>query len=243
MLLAVADDKLLLGHRNSDWTGLGPILEEDIAFSSLAQDEIAHAQALYEVVGHLVGQTADDLAFGRTPEQYRCAAIVEIPDDFDWATALCRQFFCDHFDALRLARLAQSTDTQIAHLSKRLLAEERIHVEHVDEWIQRLGRSTKEARERLQSALDALTPVAETLIEPTAGQALLEEAGLYPSRGDMFQQWAQQLGAVAQASTLKLELGHNADQNGGRCGHHTKHLAPLLQEMGEVYRIEPGAAW
>ena len=78
LLLSVADDKLLLGHRNSDWTGLGPILEEDIAFSSMAQDEIAHAQALYERAGELVGKTADQLAFGRDPDAYRCATITEL---------------------------------------------------------------------------------------------------------------------------------------------------------------------
>ena len=83
LLLSVADDKLLLGHRNSDWTGLAPMLEEDIAFSSLAQDEIAHAQALYELAAPLAGRSADQLAFGRSPDQYRCALIVEMPDDFD----------------------------------------------------------------------------------------------------------------------------------------------------------------
>ena len=71
LLLALADDKLVLGHRNSEWTGLGPILEEDIAFSALAQDEIAHAQAVYELVGPLVGKSADELAFGREPAEYR----------------------------------------------------------------------------------------------------------------------------------------------------------------------------
>ena len=77
LLLALADDKLMLGHRNSDWTGLGPILEEDIAFSSLAQDEIAHASAIYELVGELLGRSADDLAFGRAINDYRSATIVE----------------------------------------------------------------------------------------------------------------------------------------------------------------------
>src|SRR6185503_7816753 len=101
LVLSVADDKLILGHRNSDWTGLGPILEEDIAFSHLAQDEMAHAQALYQFAGELLGKSADELAFGRTIDQYRCAHIVEVPDDFNWATALARKFFCDHFDLHR----------------------------------------------------------------------------------------------------------------------------------------------
>ena len=91
LLLSIADDKLLLGHRNSDWTGLAPILEEDIAFSALAQDEIAHAQAFYEIVGSINGRGADAIAFGRAPEAYRCATLVEPSDAFDWARALVRQ--------------------------------------------------------------------------------------------------------------------------------------------------------
>ncbi|HLJ93659.1 MAG TPA: Phenylacetic acid catabolic protein, partial [Gemmataceae bacterium] len=93
LLLSVADDKFMLGHRNADWTGLAPILEEDIAFSALAQDEIAHASALYEMVAQLQDTKPDRLAFGRRPEEYRCAAIVELSDGFDWAKALCRNFF------------------------------------------------------------------------------------------------------------------------------------------------------
>ena len=118
LLLAIADDKLMLGHRNSDWTGLGPILEEDIAFSALAQGDIAHAQALYEHVAKLTGSNADQIAFGRTPDAYRCAAIVETHDDFDWAYALARQFYCAHCDAVRFARLSESNDTTLAALAK-----------------------------------------------------------------------------------------------------------------------------
>ena len=122
LLLSVADDKLMLGHRNSDWTGLGPILEEDIAFSSLAQDEIAHAQILYELASEFDGRSTDVLAFGRDPTQFRCAEIVELPDDFDWAFALCRQFFCDHYDALRLGRMARSSYAPLAAIAARLAA-------------------------------------------------------------------------------------------------------------------------
>ena len=159
LLLSVADDKLLLGHRNSDWTGLGPILEEDIAFSSLAQDEIAHAKTLYELAAGLTGGSADQLAFGRGPEQYRCAAIVELPDDFDWAFALGRQLFCDHFDLLRLQRLASSSFKPLADLAARLAAEEQVHVDHADAWVRRLGKGTDDSHRRMQSAVERLPAV------------------------------------------------------------------------------------
>jgi len=150
LLLSVADDKFILGHRNADWTGLAPILEEDIAFSSLSQDEIAHASALYEMVAGLLSMKPDQLAFGRKTEDYRCAQIVELSDDFDWAKAIARNFFCDHFDFLRLHRLERSSYTPLAQLGARLAAEEQFHVEHVDSWIGRLGKGGEQANQRLQ---------------------------------------------------------------------------------------------
>lgn len=245
LLLAAADDKLMLGHRNSDWTGLGPILEEDIAFSSLAQDEIAHAQALYELVGTLVGETSDQLAYGRSVDEYRCAQIVEVPDDFDWAVAIARQFFCDHFDHLRLGRFARSSYKPLADLAKRLVAEERVHVEHVDAWIVRLGRGSDESKQRLQAALDRLSPMAPMLFEPVEMENELIAAGLHPqAETDMFQAWRDVLQHVANDGGLALELSPpNAGAQGGRQGHHSEHLQPLLDEMCEVYRLEPDAAW
>ena len=245
LLLAVADDKLMLGHRNSDWTGLGPILEEDIAFSSLAQDEIAHAQVIYELLSPLVDKTADELAYGRSIDQYRCAQIVELPDDFDWAIAIARQFFCDHFDRLRLRALSHSSYRPLADLSSRLAAEEQVHVDHVDAWIVRLGRGNDESKGRVQSALDKLAPLAPMLFEKVDAEDELVDADLYP-RGDddMFQTWRGVLQHVAHDGGLSLELSPpDEGVHAGRRGHHSEHLKPLLDEMCEVYRLEPGAAW
>ncbi|MHC4414122.1 MAG: 1,2-phenylacetyl-CoA epoxidase subunit PaaC [Planctomycetota bacterium] len=245
LVLSAADDKLMLGHRNSDWTGLAPILEEDIAFSSLAQDEIAHAQALYELAGTLTGRSADELAFGRGPPDFRCAQIVELPDDFDWAFAVCRQFFCDHFDALRLARMAGSSCKPLADLASRLVAEEQVHLEHSDSWLVRLGRGTDDSKQRIQRALETLGPHATMLLEPVEGQDGLESAGLYPAGGaDLFEQWSAALRRVTDAAGLGLALDRpSLEQAGGRRGRHSEHLAPLLDEMCEVYRLEPHAAW
>ncbi len=244
LLLSVADDKLMLGHRNSDWTGLAPILEEDIAFSSLAQDEIAHAQVLYELASEFDGRSPEALAFGRDPIAYRCAEIVELPDDFDWAFALCRQFFCDHFDALRLDRMARSSYTPLAHIAARLAAEEQIHVDHADAWIVRLGTGTEDSRKRLQRAIDRLAPVAPMLHEPFEGLDALETAGIYPRPASgMFEAWSAALHTVTDAASLTLELSRPSGEAGGRRGVHSEHLAPLLDEMCEVFRLEPAAAW
>jgi len=245
LLLAVADDKLMLGHRNADWTGLAPILEEDIAFSSLAQDELAHASALYQFVADLTHSQADRLAFGRKPGEYRCAQIVELSDDFNWATALCRSFFCDHFEALRLERLARSSYTPIAQLAARLLAEEQVHVQHVDSWMHRLGRGDDDANHRMQEALDGLAPLAPMLFEPTESQELLEREMIYPqSEPAMFDRWSQNLLEVARDAGLTLSLQRpTAKIIGGRRGVHGPAFPAALDEMTEVYRVEPEAAW
>ena len=178
LLLSVADDKLMIGHRNSDWTGLGPILEEDIAFSSLAQDEIAHAQVLYQLASETDGRSADALAFGRGPDEYRCAQIVELPDDFDWAFALGRQFFCAHFDALRLRRMAGSSYKRLADIAARLAAEEQVHVDHADSGMKRLGTGGDEANTRMQAAMDKPAAVAPMMVDPPEGINTLEDPGV-----------------------------------------------------------------
>lgn len=245
LLMSIADDKLLLGTRNSDWTGLAPILEEDIAFSHLAQDEMAHAQALYEFIGEMTGERADDIALGRTPEAYRCAQIVEIPDEFNWATALCRQFFCDHFDAFRFARLSQSNIKPLAELSRRIAAEEAVHVQHSDSWIERLGRAGGDSQRRLQKALDALTPHAAMLWEQVEGEEALAAAHAYPRRSQLdFAAWRDTLARITNNACLRLNLQPpSSTSRGGRRGLHSPHLKPLLDEMCEVYRTDPGARW
>ncbi len=245
LLLSIADDKFVLGHRNSDWTGLAPILEEDIAFSSLAQDELAHASALYQLAAGLRGTSADKIAFGRRPEEYRCAELVELSDEFDWAVALARSWLCDHFDAVRLDRLAHSVYQPAAQLAVRLAAEERIHVEHADGWIARLGRAGGEARTRLQAGINRLMGIARSLLEPPAGVEKLERANVYPGdSGSMLERWQGVLASVAARAGLSVEIAPPIkDYAGGRSGKHGDAFGPMLDELTEVYRLEPDAAW
>ncbi|MCC7290546.1 MAG: phenylacetate-CoA oxygenase subunit PaaC [Phycisphaerales bacterium] len=245
LLLSIADDKFILGHRIADWTGLAPMLEEDIAFSSIAQDELAHAQVLYDTIGAWTGRGGDHVAYGRSPSEYRCAALVEVPDELQWDVAIARQFYCDHFDLLRLGRLARSKDAQLAALAHRLAAEERVHVEHMDHWITQLGKAGGEARERTQRSLDRLAPAASMLFEPTEGMSLLEAAGLYPlAERDFFSAWREDLTRVAGDAGLNLRLSlPDSHAVGGRRGRHDAAFAALLEEITEVYRVEPMAQW
>lgn len=250
LLLSIADDKFFLGHRVADWTGLAPILEEDIAFSSIAQDELAHALTLYEHIGRLTGREADAVAYGRSADAYRCADLTLASDDLNWDAAIARQFFCDHFDLLRVGRLSRSSDAEIAGLARRIEAEERIHVEHVDHWIVQLGRAGGDPATRMQASLNRLAPSAVMLFEPTAGLADLERAGLYPDGAadgttpDMFQRWRDDLLRVTQNAGLKLTLAApDLNAIGGRRGRHDPSFGALLDELTEVYRVEPTARW
>src|SRR3712207_2625672 len=127
MVTALGDDELVLGHRHSEWTGYAPHIEEDVAFSSIAQDEVGHAAALYALAGKLVGDDADHLAFGRTADQYRNALICERPNG-DWAYTLARHWVYDTADDVRLEALERSSDPELAALAAKMRREERYHL-------------------------------------------------------------------------------------------------------------------
>jgi ring-1,2-phenylacetyl-CoA epoxidase subunit PaaC len=158
LLLAMADDELILGWRNSEWTGIAPFLEEDVAFSSIAQNEIGHARALYELAAAELGTTADELAFDREPADYRCAPLVELRR-LEWARTIARHWLYETADELRLAALEGSDDPEIAGLAAKMDREEAYHRIHADMWVDRL-LTTAEGRGRLEEAVDELWPYA-----------------------------------------------------------------------------------
>jgi ring-1,2-phenylacetyl-CoA epoxidase subunit PaaC len=136
-LLEIADDELILGWRDSEWTGIAPLLEEDVAFSSIAQNEIGHARALYELVARERGVTADELAFDRAPDEYRCSQLVELRL-LDWEKAIARHVLYEEADAARLERLKGSDDPEIAGLAGKIDREEVYHRLHAQMWHDRL---------------------------------------------------------------------------------------------------------
>jgi ring-1,2-phenylacetyl-CoA epoxidase subunit PaaC len=170
LLLEIADDELVLGWRDSEWTGIAPLLEEDVAFSSIAQNEIGHARALYELVAREQGTTADELAFDRSPGEYRCAPIVELRL-LDWAQTIARHYLYEEADAIRLERLKQSDDPEIAGLAAKIDREEVYHRMHAQMWHERL-----QDEPRYVSALNELRPLLEQRGEHTSELGeLLEE--------------------------------------------------------------------
>jgi ring-1,2-phenylacetyl-CoA epoxidase subunit PaaC len=156
LLLAIADDELVLGWRDSEWTGIAPVLEEDVAFSSIAQNEIGHARAIYQ----LLAEDADALAFDRSPEEYRSSQLVELRFVPDWARTIARRVLYEAADELRLESLKASGDPAVAGLAAKIDREEAYHRMHAELWDDRLGRE-----QRYRAALQELLPYALGMVD------------------------------------------------------------------------------
>jgi ring-1,2-phenylacetyl-CoA epoxidase subunit PaaC len=174
-LLEIADDELILGWRDSEWTGIAPALEEDVAFSSIAQNEVGHARALYELAARELGTTADELAFDRAPDEYRCAPLVELRFVPDWARTIARHYLYEAADEVRLEALKASDDPAIAGLAAKIDREEAYHRMHAEMWVARL-----QDEERLRAALHELWPYALGVLPATMRPNLAERVGLEP---------------------------------------------------------------
>jgi len=241
LLYRMADDELIIGHRNSEWTGHGPILEEDIAFSSMAQDEMGHARAYYELLHQLGEAEPDALAFSRKPRQFRCCSLVYLPKG-DWAFSLMRQFLYDSAESVRLAALSDGSLTPLAQLALKLRGEEKYHLMHGRGLVLRLGSATDESRRRMQGALDLAYPHALGLFEPMEADEPLAQAGICPREGELRAQWES--AAAPTLSAAGLAVPDNAPPvHGGRVGRHSSALTELLAGMQLVYNIDPSANW
>jgi ring-1,2-phenylacetyl-CoA epoxidase subunit PaaC len=241
LLYRLADDELVIGHRDSEWTGHGPILEEDIAFSSMAQDEIGHAQAFYQMLHELGEPDPDQLAFARTARQFRCASLVCLPKG-DWAFSVTRQFLYDSAETVRLAALSAGTLKPLADLSRKLRSEEKYHLLHGRQWILRLGDATAESRGRMQSAVDDLYGHALGLFEPTEADETLAQLGICPRERELKAQWESAVAPALAAAGLTVP-DHETPRLGGRVGRHPTALAELLEQMQSVFQIDPSAKW
>ena len=171
---SIADDELILGWRNSEWTGIAPFLEEDVAFSSIAQNEIGHARALYELAAAELGTTADELAFDRKPEEYRSAPLVELRR-LEWARTIARHWLYETADEIRLAALKASDDPEIAGLAAKMDREEAYHRMHAEMWVDRLlvdrGGAVAARTRRSTSCGPTRSASSTTSCDPSCGAA------------------------------------------------------------------------
>lgn len=244
LLFKMADDELILGHRNSEWTGLGPILEEDIAFSSMAQDKIGHALALYTILHEDFGEPEPDkLAFGRQEQQFKCSHLVEMPiGEYDFS--LVRHFFFDHAEYYRYRLLENSSFERLANLTKKIRGELKYHVLHADTWMRKLGNGTEESNARMQAAINESFSLALGLFEENEQETALIDEGVFEGEKALRKIWLEDIKSVLKESNLKLPDIKKADTaHDGRKGFHTEHLKPLLEEMTEVFQVDPKAEW
>jgi ring-1,2-phenylacetyl-CoA epoxidase subunit PaaC len=168
-LLEIADDELILGWRDSEWTGIAPFLEEDVAFSSIAQNEIGHARALYELAARELGTTADELAFDRRPDEYRSAPLVELRFVPDWARTIARHYLYETADAVRIETLKSSDDAEVAGLAAKIDREEVYHRIHAEMWFDRLA-----GEPQVRAALEELWPYALGVLDDELRPRLAE---------------------------------------------------------------------
>ena len=214
LLLEIADDELILGWRDSEWTGIAPVLEEDVAFSSIAQNEIGHARAIYQ----LLSDDADALAFDRAPDEYRSSPFVELRFVPDWAQTIARRYLYEAADAIRIGDLrdpgfAGSNDEVVAGLAAKIDREEAYHRMHAQMWAERLRDEP-----RFRTAVEELIPYALGMLNDENRPALLYDIG------EFFPDFDGDIEAVER-------------------GTHVAEWPALWDEMTEVRRSVPGATW
>ncbi|NKQ34685.1 MAG: phenylacetate-CoA oxygenase subunit PaaC [Chloroflexi bacterium] len=239
-LLAWADDELILGHRDSEWTGHAPILEEDIAFANIAQDEIGHAILWYSMRQELTGETPDELVYFREARAYRNVQFVELPKG-DWAVSMLRQYLFDTAEMILLTNLQISTYTPIVEAAAKMRPEEIYHFRHTSAWMKRLGLGTAESNRRTQAALDYLWRYALQLFVPLPDEAVLVDAGIVPDTAVLLQEWRSKIIPFLQDTGLTIP--DNDTPKLTDRSQHTEHLVDLLGEMQMVARLDPQAEW
>lgn len=242
LLYRLADDAIIIGHRGSEWTGFAPILEEDIAFSSMAQDDMGHAHAFYQMLHELGEPDPDTNVFGRKPDQWKCASLVSLSSQRDWAMSIVRKYFYDVAESLRLDSLAQGSLLPLAQLARKLSSEKKYHLLHGRMWMPRLGVGSPESHKLMQEAVNGLYPHALGMFESTEFDSLLDQAGVCPLEDELRKQWVAAVDIVLDEATLNADVGASPIY-GGRIGKHPDDLTTLLDSMQLVYNLDPSAKW
>lgn len=266
LVTAIADDELVLGHRHSEWTGYAPQIEEDVAFSSIAQDEIGHAAALYG----LISDDPDAVALGRKPEEYRNAIICE-RENGDWAYTLARHWLYDTADDVRLAALESSSHANLAALATKMRREERYHLMHANAWMRRVAKGPVEGRTKLIDALHESFAEAMGLFEPIdLEEQAVAEGLLAASSEELLRRFMDAAGRELDELGLPTDVRARLDERaefvasssgdliateapvddalqasglGGRGGAHSADFKTLWDDLTHTYREHPGASW
>ncbi|HET9853102.1 MAG TPA: 1,2-phenylacetyl-CoA epoxidase subunit PaaC [Candidatus Limnocylindrales bacterium] len=242
LLLMMADDEFVSGFTDSEWTGIAPLLEEDVAISSISQDELGHARALYQLLAEVLddGRDEDAIAYDREPDEYRHARLLD-HERGDWADTIARRFFYELADEARLASIGPGY-RPLADLVEKLRREERYHRMHVVAWIERLAKGGADARARLEAALATQGLDAPSVFAPLEGEAALLEAGILTrSMAAAEAAWRADLTSILVP--LGLALPHSIEPTPAGRRDHSEAFRWLWNEFTSVRRSEGGATW
>jgi ring-1,2-phenylacetyl-CoA epoxidase subunit PaaC len=242
-LTRLGDDRLVLGHRLSEWCGHGPILEEDIALANIALDLIGQSNLLLALAGRAEGNGRDQdaLAYFREATDYRNALIVELPNG-DFGMTIVRQFLFSVFSYLQCDALRSSKNKDLSGIAGKALKEAKYHVRHSADWLVKLGDGTDESHERVQTAINELWRyTGEMFLTDDVDRAAASDGvGIDPATIEVA--WRGHIDDVLKRATLTVpEVKYM--QRGGRTGRHTEHLGHLLAEMQIVARSDPTGEW
>ena len=242
-LLRLGDDRLVLGHRLSEWCGHGPILEEDIALTNMALDLIGEAALLLKLAGEQEGQGRDEdaLAYLRDATEFRNALMLELPKG-DFGFTIVRQFLFSVFSLLQMEAVQRSKLEALSGIAAKTVKEARYHVRHCAQWVITLGDGTEESRARVQAAVDDLWRYTGELFMADDVDCEIAAVGIGVDPSTLAEAWQAQVGEVFIRAGLTVpKTGYM--QRGGREGKHTEHLGHMLAEMQIVARSHPGATW
>jgi len=238
--LRLGDDRLVLGHRLSEWCGHGPILEEDIALANMALDLIGQANAFLGVAAG-ADATADSLAYMREGVDFKNLLMVELTKG-DFGFTIVRQFLFSAFALLQMERLTSSSNADLAGIASKAVKEGKYHVRHSGEWLLTLGGGTEESHARAQRALDDLWRYTGEFFGTDDVDRAAADAGVGVDPAALESPWLSLVMPVLERAGLKVPEV-KAMQRGGRVGRHTEHLGHMLAEMQIVARSHPGASW
>ncbi len=241
--LHLADNALIMGHRNSEWCGHGPVLEQDIALSNIALDHIGQARNFYQYAASLQnnGSTEDSLAFLRDAIDFKNCLLVELPNG-DWAQTVLRLFFFSTYQYYLYQQLQNSKDPQLAAIAEKSLKEVTYHLRWSSEWVIRLGDGTGESKQRMLDALENTWSFTGEMFEACDYETEAALAGIGVDLIKVRNEWDEKIASVLFEATLPIHEDVWM-QTGGKKGIHTEHLGFILAEMQFLQRAYPGAEW
>lgn len=243
-LIRLADDRLILGHRLSEWCSHAAILEEDIALANISLDCIGQANFLYDAAAKVEGKnrTADDIVYFREVIEYKNLLLVEQPN-VDFAQTIVRQFLYDSYGILLLDQLQKSKNETLAGIAQKAVKEIRYHFRHSSQWMLRLGDGTEESHRRTQNALSNLWKYTDEMFLSDEIEDEMTKQGIGILSSSLKDEWTKIVHEIITRATLTVPNSGPYIHKGGREGKHTEHLGHLLSEMQIVARSYPDITW